>query len=712
MTYFLLTGQKLRAGEHLTSPDGSCFLTQQRDGNLCLYQGPGPEARGGCIWAALGASLPQGDYFAAMQGDGNLCVYRQKPDGNTDFIWSTGTVAPGGKFMAVVEDAGLLTVRVGEADEHAKQPVLWASRRLRLLSFNTHLMEGSAIVTGAKLTGKLPVTFRDDERHAFIVEKVKQSGADVVALQEVWSANRMDNIRDDLKSVYPHSIRGTSGALNRAGSGIVLVSKFPLEDWQFNQFPETSEEDSEDAWATKGVLSATMKLDGGVKLRIGMTHAWTNAGNKDARCTNIENLIGWTLGGRGDMPAALLGDFNVHRIGDPAKFATLESLMAAQGATDSWTRVHGPDQALASATDDHIHNTLDQFFTPGSDTPDSDCLDYVYLKDGAQTPLRPLQATVLRDWHYPLNTSNPAWYWVHKGTLAHLPSAAVAGDKLWVATRAAHDRSLQISRFDQATKQWRHEVLPDVSSDGAPGLVWFAGCLHLFFQQDRQVMKMESVDGRKWSRAESQGGEMRSSGGVCAVVHQGRLYVFCRDPNGEQVCVHQWGPGGWSKRDWLHIDTPHDIAAASLGDTLCVVTVDAGSGSPRGLMRAVLNHTGKWQPAQLERGATATGSPGITSRNGRFELFYREPGGAGMFHRSSADGLNWSGQDFDARLATMDTVCPAAFGDDLLLFYAHVHESGEGYAKRALAHSHYPAGVQLDASDHYPYQVDLVWPQG
>jgi hypothetical protein len=83
-----------------------------------------------------------------------------------------------------------------------------------------------------------------------------------------------------------------------------------------------------------------------------------------------------------------------------------------------------------------------------------------------------------------------------------------------------------------------------------------------------------------------------------------------------------------------------------------------------------------------------------------------------MIHRrSSTDGKNWDGE---VRLAlpTNDFVCPIGWDNTTLLFFPFYHTDTERlrYKRRALAHGYYPQTVQLDASDHYPYMVDIVWP--
>ena len=117
------------------------------------------------------------------------------------------------------------------------------------------------------------------------------------------------------------------------------------------------------------------------------------------------------------------------------------------------------------------------------------------------------------------------------------------------------------------------------------------------------------------------------------------------------------------------------MSAAVLGDVMCLVTKDGG-GSTGGLMHTVLTELdGGWSPPAQVGGDITSGSAGITAHNGRFEIFYRERDGGGIFHRSSPDGRQWSNVDF-AHHATNDEVCPVSWGDTVLMFFSFVvHES-------------------------------------
>ncbi len=63
----LLNDEKLHAGSSLQSSNGRFSLTQQTDGNTCLYDGTA------ALWCNM--SNGKGAEYLVMQADGNLCTY-------------------------------------------------------------------------------------------------------------------------------------------------------------------------------------------------------------------------------------------------------------------------------------------------------------------------------------------------------------------------------------------------------------------------------------------------------------------------------------------------------------------------------------------------------------------------------------------------------------------------------------------------------------
>jgi hypothetical protein len=89
------SGEYMRTGAVLNSPDGHYHLVMQDDGNLVEYVGGRP------LWATGTHGHPGA--FAAMQTDGNLVVYT--PGGTP--LWSSKTYGNPGAYLVIRNDANL-----------------------------------------------------------------------------------------------------------------------------------------------------------------------------------------------------------------------------------------------------------------------------------------------------------------------------------------------------------------------------------------------------------------------------------------------------------------------------------------------------------------------------------------------------------------------------------------------------------------------------
>lgn len=107
----LQPGERLLAGESLTSADGRYELAYQSDGNLVLYDG----ATGVALWWTGTVSEAPGE--AVMQGDGNFVVYNA--DGTP--LWWSGTVGYDNAEVVVQGDANVVVYAPGAI------PVWWSA---------------------------------------------------------------------------------------------------------------------------------------------------------------------------------------------------------------------------------------------------------------------------------------------------------------------------------------------------------------------------------------------------------------------------------------------------------------------------------------------------------------------------------------------------------------------------------------------------------
>ena len=215
-------------------------------------------------------------------------------------------------------------------------------KRVTVLTYNTHLFGGSNAESGQELKNliskeKVETVFDDDNRAEAIARKLETCGADIVALQELWSCDRPKWFANRLKKVYPHSYYSkqqcqyassetlvietlgefalrhplismglaipwpgtiTSGVLiatryknefepitleiikkkYKLTDGLLLLSKYPIETPMFREFLAGRTGVKTDQLARKGVITATIVLPNGLRLRVGVTHANTDVG--------------------------------------------------------------------------------------------------------------------------------------------------------------------------------------------------------------------------------------------------------------------------------------------------------------------------------------------------------------------------------------------------------------------------------------------------
>ncbi|MFC2172798.1 RICIN domain-containing protein [Acidobacteriota bacterium] len=293
---------------------------------------------------------------------------------------------------------------------------------ITVLTYNTHLFKGSSAESGRWLTmaftGKelKRIVFDDDPRAKHIVNRIKESGADIVALQEVWEYDRQRWFRNMLKGVYPYTylVSEKQGRWQdlmskdfykeaiKTSSGQFLVSKYRLSDLSFSPFPR--ERGSEhDSYATKGIISATVVLPNGQTFRLGATHACTNVGGKDM--ADIKDLVNTTVGNR-KSPAIMMGDLNVPKLSKRSEayphyaglYDQMKNIFKTKDAIDAYRKIHG-DSEKNAYTVSWNDNKLHQKFSDNKAAPR--CLDYIFVREGGDGwQLIPQSAEVIRNWTY------------------------------------------------------------------------------------------------------------------------------------------------------------------------------------------------------------------------------------------------------------------------------------------------------------------------
>lgn len=157
---------------------------------------------------------------------------------------------------------------------------------LTVLTYNTHLFRGVNPTIGDHMP-----QYEDEIRRGHIINKIKGSNADIVALQEVWGDPWVtDYFIPGLHANYPYTAYMYKGCnsyvwgLDTLSHGVLLLSKWPISNERFEPFPtffpSCAIENGCDNWANKGVWTATVDVNG-MPIRVGVSHALT--GPDDAK---------------------------------------------------------------------------------------------------------------------------------------------------------------------------------------------------------------------------------------------------------------------------------------------------------------------------------------------------------------------------------------------------------------------------------------------
>src|SRR5689334_11937556 len=264
-----------------------------------------------------------------------------------------------------------------------------AALQLRVLSYNTHLMQLSYIESATDALRKLNPTpyavWQDEARRDVIIKNVIASLADIVSFQEVWAPPFEDYVRSALYKWYPFFLDGDTKSIifGTATSGLMLFSKFPLSDRFFERFPGMS---GMDDYSNKGVLCCWAEIpNGGGLLRIGTGH--TTGALSDIQWI-ADKTVAQSAPGRA-LPAIMMGDFNISWKSGSGnqEYQEMRKIFSFPDkgitpARDSWIEVHGDGTSPDPYTVKMRGNKLHQLFSPERDTEPDTRLDYLWVKPG------------------------------------------------------------------------------------------------------------------------------------------------------------------------------------------------------------------------------------------------------------------------------------------------------------------------------------------
>lgn len=163
-----------------------------------------------------------------------------------------------------------------------------------------------------------PVSFGDETTcrsgriGAWLAE---ESHADIVVLTETFLAPDVKLLTHNAAGRFPHQLVGLpkSDDLLGVSGGLSILSRYPIEQHRVEVFDECSGA-FDDCLATKGVLSAVVRIDDDRRVNVVATHldAGRGAGDREARRAQLRQVRAhmdrWV---DPRLPTILMGDFNV-----------------------------------------------------------------------------------------------------------------------------------------------------------------------------------------------------------------------------------------------------------------------------------------------------------------------------------------------------------------------------------------------------------------
>jgi endonuclease/exonuclease/phosphatase family metal-dependent hydrolase len=218
---------------------------------------------------------------------------------------------------------------------------------------------------------------RRDRKRRF-VEHLVRGAYDLVGIQELWWPWRRSLGHAPL--VVPPSRRdsglGLAGRLRACGSARV------------EHFRDHA---GVDRLKRKGVLRTTVEAHPDVRLCAVVTHLQAGRRQARARAAQVDQLLDTVSGER--RPVVLMGDFNLHR--ESALDRRSEARLAAAGFVDA---------ALAVSRSEPTYDSSNPFVRRRRC---AERFDRVYLREGGDVRLEPIEAEVVRVRPRPLSDHHP-----------------------------------------------------------------------------------------------------------------------------------------------------------------------------------------------------------------------------------------------------------------------------------------------------------------
>lgn len=243
-----------------------------------------------------------------------------------------------------------------------------------------------------------------EERLAHMGAFLRDSGADVICLQEIYDISQQNMLIRQLRDIYPHFARSSKAKHFGVSDGLLILARWPLENIQFDSFADGLW--IEDLVGRKGMLHADVASPDLGPLRIFNIHVTAGALVKAQDDPDVETIRGKQIAAildKADLvnnaAPIICGDFNmgpeISRVNydalAAAGYADLYADAVNQGrATDkpTWAGANGlvnggPDMRIDLVL--MATRKLRQFCVTAADVVGQE--DLVSLIDGSKVPL-------------------------------------------------------------------------------------------------------------------------------------------------------------------------------------------------------------------------------------------------------------------------------------------------------------------------------------
>jgi exonuclease III len=253
-----------------------------------------------------------------------------------------------------------------------------ANSTVQTIQYNTHLFEGTA---AADKPLPPPTVYEDPERASAIIGKLLASGADVIGLEEVWANATKFQFINGLKSAYPYSFWDGNSNKLQIGSGLLLLSKYPLSGMTFTEFSNLT---GPDALSQKGFITGLVATPSPLFIVLTHTQSGDTDSDKKARELNLAQMAKQIPHMQpANTPVLLLGDLNVVGEGPSGQptteYASLLAYFDSFSVGDVYRTLYPDASSNPGYTYNAVDNQLIAIFAP-DDAKKGICqrFDYVF----------------------------------------------------------------------------------------------------------------------------------------------------------------------------------------------------------------------------------------------------------------------------------------------------------------------------------------------